>query len=463
MTTSVREVGPFERVITFDLSEAEIGAAMGRTARRLSRELKLKGFRPGKAPRPVVEAAVGADRLRSETVDDLVPERLQALLEELSLIPAVPPTLERLEEADPGVEVEVRVTLWPSLETTPRYRDRQVEVSSPEVTDDEVDRNLDRMREQFASLETADRPAGVGDFVSIDIEAATDGEEVGDASARELLYEVGSGGLVEGIDARLEGMEAGQRLVVDSVLPAGFGERAGRPASFTLIVHEVKAKVLPELDDEWVSEVTEFSTVDELRNALAAQLGGIKRRAAVDHFRRRALENLVDETEVVLPEALIRKEMDDLLHRFVHRLQEREVTFEEYLRVTGLDQEVFLEDLRGQADRSIRTRLVLESVARAEGVEVAPEETSAVVELLAARARRPEQVRRALGGTLQEQALRGDILRNKALAAVIAGARPVDEQGNPLDLDEPVVEAEIEEAVEAEIVAVDNPPIEERM
>jgi trigger factor len=403
----------------------------------------------------VVERAVGPDRLRSEVIDDLVPDRLVVLLEEADLVPALRPTLERLEEEGDGVAVEVRVTLWPTLDSVPSYKDHPVELPPLEVTEEELDQALERMRDQYASLETADRAAAPGDYVSVDVSATVDGEPLPEAEAHEVLYEVGSGGLLEGADAHLEGKAAGEDATFDSVLPSGFGDRSGQSATFTVKVNEVKGKILPELDDEWVSETTEFETVEELSNALASQLALAKKRRIAVLFRQRALDSLVDGVEIELPEGLVRAEMDTILHRFVHRLHESGIKLDDYLRVTGITQDGLLADLRGQADRSIRTQLVLESVASAEDVEVSAEEMRAVVDSLAARSQRPDKIRRALSQGRQEDALRGDILRNKALAAIMAGAQPVDADGTPIDIAEVEFEAEVveDEPVEADIVA----------
>ena len=183
MTTTVTETGPFERLVTFQLTDDQITAGKAATARKLSQDMKLKGFRPGKAPLPVIEAAVGPARLRSEVIDDLVPPALSEILNDEELRPAVTPQLEALNDVDGGVEVEVKVTLWPEIDL-PNYRDRDVEVTSPVVTPEELDLQVERMLEQFATVEEADRPAASGDFVSVDVKATKDGDPVEGANCR---------------------------------------------------------------------------------------------------------------------------------------------------------------------------------------------------------------------------------------------------------------------------------------
>lgn len=465
MAPTVSDAGPFEKLVTFTVEPSEIDAAASRTARRLSRDMKIKGFRPGKAPRPIVEATVGRERFRSETIDDILPSKVSEVLSAEDLLPAVSPRLERLDDVDGGgVEVEVRVTMWPKIEDLPEYADRTIEVGSPEVTDEELDAQIGRIREQFAQVEDVERPAEEGDYVSIDLSATAGGETVEEAAASDLLYEVGSGGFLEGIDEVLPGASAGDTVSFAGTLPEGFGERAGQEVEFSVTVNAVKKKVLPELTDAWISEITEFDTIDQLEDDLRDRMREMKVRTLANTFRELALNTLVDQVEIDLPDALIRTEMDDLLHRFVHRLQEDGIGLEDYIRVSGISEDQLVADVRDQAERSLRTRLVLEAVADQEGIEVPDEEVRALVEYAAIQSDSPEETRAAFAGTPRELALRSDILRSKALDALVAAATPVDEEGNPVDLTAPeppggteveaeVVEGEVVEAVvEGEVV-----------
>lgn len=460
--TAVREIGRFERRLTISLTDAEIDAAKAAAARRLSKDLKLHGFRPGKAPRPVVEAAVGAERVRSEAIEDLIPQQLQKLLEEQQLSPVINPQLETITNVEGGVEAEVLITLWPELETEPSYEGRPIEVGAIELTDDDVAESIEVMRSQFASLETVDRPACDGDFVSIDLSAQDENGPVPETVASELLYEVGSNQLLDEADDHLRGMSAGEEVNFDSTLPTGFGDNAGSSVSFTIKVNEVKAKVLPEVDDEWVSEITEFETMAELEEELRKELAVSKRRSAARELRQKALNMLIDEASVEIPELLIRIEMEDLLHRFTHRLEESDITFQDYLEATDVTPEMVEADLRAQAERGLKSRLVLESVAKKEGIEVKPDELGAEIGAMARLSKDPEQVYQAMREESRVLSLAGDILRRKALEAVIAGVEAVDEDGNPVELgtemadeEDEVVEAlplEDEIVVEAEIV-----------
>ncbi|HSJ34947.1 MAG TPA: trigger factor [Acidimicrobiia bacterium] len=435
MTVSVREAGPFERLVGFELSDAEIEAAKAATARRLAQDLKLKGFRPGKAPRPVVEAAVGADRLRSEAIEDAIPAKLSEVLAAEAIHPAVNPELENMEDIEGGVSVEVKVTLWPQLDAPPAYQDRKIEIESPEVTDDEVESQLDRMREQFGQVEEVERPAGEGDFVSVDITGTVDGEEIEAARATELLYRIGTGGLLEGADEVLVGTEAGAEVTLESPLPEGFGEESGKTAEFKIMVNEVKELILPELTNEWVDENTEFDSVDELRSTLRQRMADAKESTLARRFSDRTLETLVEQVEIDLPEAVVRAEMDEILHRFVHRLEEQEVSLADYFEATGVSREQFLADLNAQADRSLRTRVLLDAIISDAGLQVEDSEIDQLLHAAAAQSEDPMGFLKAVRGTPQELSLRSDMLRDKALKLILDHATPVDADGNVIDID----------------------------
>jgi trigger factor len=443
-------------VVNLHITDEEINAGKAAAARRLSSDMKLKGFRPGKAPTPVVEAAVGRDRLRQETIDDLISPTLNRILSEEDIRPAVSPQLETLDDVDGGVDVAVRVTIWPEIET-PKYRDRNVEVDSPEVTDEDMENQVKRMLEQFAVVEEVERPAGEGDFVSIDISATRDGETVEEANASDLLYEVGSAMFIEGIDEQLTDKSAGDVVTFDGPLPQGFGDLAGVDVTFKVVVQEVKERILPDLTDEWVEENTEFETADELTAELRERLSDAKLRAVYRQFGELAMKTLRDQLEVEIPEALIRAEMDNHLHRFVHRLEENDLTLDDYFQASGIERNVFVDDLREQATTSLQNQLILEAVAEAEGIEITDEDMSTALQGLAAQSEDPSAFIRAFAESGQELALASDILRNRAMDAILSGANPVDENGAPVDLELIVneVEAEIVEAepVEGEVVA----------
>lgn len=454
MTTTITETSAFERLVRFQLSDEQINEAKKGAARKLAQEVKIHGFRPGKAPLPIVEATVGADRVRQEAIEDLLNPVLSDVLEGEDIRPAINPELESVDDVEGGVEVEVKVTLWPVVEL-PHYKGRNIEVTNPEVTDEELDSQRRRMLEQYATVEEVERAAGEGDFVSIDLEASEDGEPVEEARAEDILYEVGSGLLIEGIDDQLIGAEAGAELTFQGSLPDGFGDRAGAIVTFNVTVNEVKERIHPDLEDEWVDENTEFDTVDELNEALAESLADAKLRAVAREYSEKAMSTLRDQVDIELPESLVRSEMDRHLHDFVHRLEDAELTLDDYFETSGQAQEDFLSDLRSQAELSLHNRLILDAVIESEGITVTEDDMSNALQVLASRSDDPVAFIKAFQESGQELALASDILRNRALDAILTGANPIDEDGNPVDLSPRANE------VEAEIVEDDDVSVEE--
>ena len=292
MTTTVTETSAFERVVRFQLTDDQINEAKKGAARKLAQEIKIHGFRPGKAPLPIVEATLGADRVRREAIEDLLNPVLNDVLIEEELEPAINPELETIDDIDGGVEVEVKVTLWPRVDL-PSYKGRDIEVTNPAVTDEDLESQIRRMLEQFGTVEDVDRSAKSRDFVSLDLEAFREAEPVDDARAEDILYEVGSGLLVDGIDDQVIGASAGDVIEFSGSLPDGFGERAGEHVDFKVTVHEVKERILPDLTDGWVDENTEFETVVELRAALEEGLADAKSRAVRVSSPRRRLARCV--------------------------------------------------------------------------------------------------------------------------------------------------------------------------
>jgi trigger factor len=455
MTTIVTETSAFERVVRFQLSDEQINEAKKGAARKLAREVKISGFRPGKAPLPIVEATVGKDRVRQEAIEDLLNPVLNEVLSEEEIEPAINPELESIDDVDGGVEVEVKVTLWPTIDL-PKYRERKVEVTNPEVTQADIEDQIRRMLEQFGTVEEVERSADHGDFVSVDLEASKDGEAIEEAMAEDVLYEVGSGLLVEGVDEYLTGASAGDVVEFSGPLPAGFGDRAGEEVDFKVTIHEVKERILPELNDEWVDENTEFDTVTDLQEALEAQLADAKLRSASREYSEKALSTLRDQIDIEIPEGLIRAEMDRHLHDFLHRLEEAELELQDYFEASGISQDVFLNDLRNQAELSIRNRLVLDAIIEAEEIEITEEDMTNALTGLASRSEDPASYLKAFRESGQELALASDILRNRALDAILSNADPVDEDGNPVDLSLKVNEVEAEIIDDEDVVAAEE-------
>jgi trigger factor len=439
MKTDVVDAGPFERLMTLRLAEPELESAKERVSRRLSKELKIKGFRPGKAPRAIVERMVGAERFRGEAIDEALPEAVAEAIVEAELKPVTTPRVEAVRDAEDGaIEVDVRVTLWPSADELPDYGDREVTVEIREVEDDDVAEQIDRLRNQFAELEEVDRPGDTGDFMLINITALARGTEIEEASASDLLYEIGSQSFIPGLDELLVAAGGGDIREGPATLPEGFGDHAGEEVTLRVLVKGVRAKKLPEVTDEWVTDVSEFDSVDELESMLRDNLVAISVNAARGAFQEDLVKGLIDDLDVDLPEGLVQAEMEAGFHNLYHSLEGQGIDMATYLQVTGQDEEGLSENLRESAVRSLSTRVLLEGVAEAEAIEVDEAEMAEALDDLAASSGKSiDEVRSALESSGQEQSLASDILRRKALDVLMDGARAVNADGEPIDLSAP--------------------------
>ena len=436
MHTEIAETGRFERTLTISLDETELESAKTRAAKNLSKDMKIKGFRPGKAPREMVERMVGSERLRTEAVEEAAPRAVTKAIEEEELEPATIPAITDIRDNDAGgVDVDVVITLWPTLEAIPDFTGRKVTIDPPTVEPDEIDRQIDALRNQFAELDDVDRPAIAEDYVLVNVDAFSGSTAIEAASANDLLYEVGSRSFIPGLDDILIGAAAGTIAEGEGTLPPGFTDHGGEHVKLRALVKEVKVKRLPELSDEFVAEVTEFDTEDELRENIRDDLLSIKTRNARAVFESRAIEEFVADLDLDLPQALVDAEAEARIRNLFERLQEDGISLEEYLNITGQDQEQFTEAIRAQAISALSTRVLLEGIIAIDGLEVEDDEYRATVEVLAAQSESTaKEVEQALVASGQKDVLTGDILRSKALERIAAAADPVDSEGNVVDL-----------------------------
>lgn len=436
MHTEVSETGRFERTLTIQLEESELEAAKTKAARKLSGEMKIKGFRPGKAPRAIVERLVGADHLRSEAIEEAIPQTVNAAIDESGLDPATIPSVSDIRDRDGGgVEVDVLVTLWPVLDAIPDFDGRTIEIELPVVSQEEIDHQLDALRNQFADLEDVDRAAEEGDFVTIDVSALAEGVEIEQAAANDLLYEIGSRSFFPGLDEILAGAGVGDVVEGEGTLPDGFTNDGDQDVMLRALVKEVKAKQLPEITDEFVSDVTEFETADELLEMIIENLRGYKLEAARTAFQEQAVEQLVADVGLELPQALVDAEAEARVRNLLARLESDKIGFEDYLRIIGRDQVELVEDVKVQATSALATRVVLDSIIAIEGIEVTDEDFREALESIATGSEMDvEELGKMLEESGQVESLTGDILRRKAHDRVGDAAVAVDAEGNTIDL-----------------------------
>jgi trigger factor len=435
--STVESVEPTKVRINVVVEPDELRPAIDRTARRLSQEVRVPGFRKGKVPRQVIEARIGRQALLAEAIEqEAVPEFYARAVEEHGVEPLSRASVDTPDYQDgQALEFSATVEVKPDIDLPP-YRGVQVERPTIEVTDEHVDTQLDRLRERVAQLEVIGRPLAKGDFAQVDLRATSHVTEIPELTRTDFLYEVGSGTVVPKLDEELEGTRKGDILRFNDTLPEGAGEGlAGQEVTFQVLVKEAKAKVLPKLDDDFAQEASEFDTLDELRADLRQKLEEAATAQVASELETRVLQAYLDTVDVPLPESLVHDELHYRADRFAQQLGMMGVTLDQWLEATEQTREGIEADLRAQAERAVKAQLVLEAVAAAEGMESTDEEVEAEVRRQAQRVgRAPEEVRLALTQR-GDGMIRGDILRTKALAFLVEHAEQVD--AKPGDAAEP--------------------------
>jgi trigger factor len=450
LSTSVESLEGNKVRLKVGVPAAEFEKAIDSAFRKLAREVKIPGFRPGKAPRQLLEARLGPGVGREQALRDALPEYYAEAVAAEDIDVIAPPEIDLTAgEEDGDVEFDAVVEVRPVVELH-GYDGVRVEVPRPEVPDETVDAQIDALRERFADLEDKAGALADGDYAQIDMKGSVHDDVIDALTATDFLYEVGSGGLVPELDAQLRGAKPGDILKFNDTLPERFGERAGDEISFQVLVKEAKRKVLPDADDEWASEASEFDTLDELRADARTRLELYARVQTQMLVRDKVLEAASELVEIDAPEPLVAQEMERRLHDLHHRLEPQGVNITQYLDAIGQDQEAFVANVREGATRAVKADLALRAVVAQEGIAASDDELGAEIERLAERlGESAAKVRRDLEQRGALEAVRSEITRGRALEYLVERASVVDEHGTAVDLTLPEApEAEEEEAEE---------------
>ncbi len=439
MSVTVTEVSSFERRLTISFGNSLLDRAQTRAARRISREININGFRRGRAPRRMVENIVGRERILRDALEDLLNRRMPEALQDEGLAPVVTPSIRDVRESEDGLEVDILISLWPAVDRPPDYVGRRIELQPDDymVSEALVNFEINRNREEFAELETVERPSVTGDHVEIDLIVSRNGDRVEPLSISDFLLEVGSDRFLAGLGGELAGRSVGDIFDFSSSLTfeAG-GLDVGTPVEVRVLVKEVYEERLPDLDDEWVSDFTEFDTVEEFRTAIFNELQASRSSAFRMDLRSLIIEELIGDIVVDIPQAIIDADVAAELEQFNERLQRHGMSFDEYLETDSVDREAVLSELQLIADRDLKTRLLLDSVVIDAGIELEEHELTELYEEMAQQTEETAaELAERLAGSVQETALVSSILRTKAMDTLLEAVVTVDQDGNVLDLD----------------------------
>jgi trigger factor len=435
--------------LSVEIDEPEFDKALGDLVRTLARQVRVPGFRPGKVPRKVLEARMGgAGALRAEALRESLPDFYARAVVDTELDPIAQPEIDITSGEDGGaVSFDAVVQVRP-LVSIPGYDGLQVTLPALGVKDEEIESQLDRLRENDAELDMVNRPAIDGDLVTIDLHG-NDGSGAEVVGIDDYLYEVGSGTVVPELDPELRGAKAGAILAFDAANP----NEADARIAFRVLVKEVKIKKLPEATDEWAEENSEFSTIAALREDIAARIGRVKLMQSQLALRQRALEalaGLVSDDDV--PEVLVDAEVNERLHELQHRLEGQKLTLAEYFSATGQRPDELLDAVRVDAHAAVKADLALRALVEAEELTLSEDELSAEVTTMAERMDTSSaELRRRLDTAGRTGAVRSELRKGKALQWLLDHVELFDDEGNPISRDDLKVDASTDGEADDEI------------
>ncbi|RJQ77173.1 trigger factor [Amycolatopsis panacis] len=435
MKSTVEQLSPTRVKINVEVPFDELKPNFDRAYRKIAQQVRIPGFRPGKAPARVLESRIGRAPVLDEVVNEAIPAKYIEAVRAGEVRTLGQPEFEvtRLEDRD-VLEFSAEVDVRPAIEL-PDLAGLEISVDDVETTDEEVAEQLDELRARFGTLTGVERAAENGDFVSVDLSATVDGAPVEEATTSGLSYEIGSGQLVDGIDEAIIGANAGESKTFTTKLVAG--EYAGQDAEVTVTVQSVKQRELPEADDEFAQLASEFDTIEELRADLRERLGRVKKMQQGVQARDKVLDILLERTEVPLPEKVLEAEVENRKHDAVHPYDHDEAKFAEALEAEGRSVEEFDTEVREESEKAVRTQLLLDTIADNEQTTV---DDGELTERILYQAQRfgvsPDEYVQRAQQSGQLTAIYADVRRGKALASIVRGTTVKDASGAEVDLSE---------------------------
>ena len=432
MKSTAENLSPTRVRLAVEVPFEELKPSLDAAYKKIGSQMRIPGFRPGKVPAAVIDQRVGRGTVLQEAINEVLPEKYMEAARTHEVRALGQPDVEVTNLDDDSFSFTAEVDIRPTI-TLPDFAALEVSVDDVTVADSDVDEQLDGLRERFATLTGVERAVETGDYVSIDLLATVDGEEVADGSVKGMSYEVGAGDLVEGLDDAIVGKSAGETAEFTTTLHQG--EKAGSEATITATVNSVKTKDLPAADDEFAQMASEFDTIDELRADIRERVSRLKAMEQGAQARDRLVEKLIETVEFPLPESAVKAEVDYREHEVVHSLGHDDELVERYLSMQGKTREEFTAELTENAEKSVRAQLILDSAAEQSDVQVSEGE---LTEYLVRQAARYQMAPQEFANQVVESgnlpALMSDVRRNKALAEILEAATITDASGNKVDL-----------------------------
>jgi trigger factor len=429
VTTTVTEL-PESRVrVEAEIPAGEVEKRVTVAARSLARNLRVPGFRAGKAPPPVVIKRIGRDAVLNEAVQESLSGWYRAAIDDAHVVPVGDPEIDLGDLPGEGqpLKFSIEIGVRPKA-VLGEYKALEVGRRDAAVPDAAVEEELERLQERAAKLETVDRAALRGDFVVMDFAGTVDGTPFAGGEGRDQMIELGSGRLVPGFEEQLEGASGGEQRTVTITFPEDYqaSHLAGKEAQFAVTVREVKAKQLPPLDDELAAEAG-FDTLDELREDIRSRLGEAEASRIEAEFREAALDSAVKAAKVDVPATLVEARARELWESMLHSLAHQGISREAYLRISGRSEEETIEEAKPDAEQALRREAVLAAVADAEALEPTEDEMLEAVAEAAPPGERtaPKKLLERLRSNGRLDALKDDLAQRKALDLIAESAKPI--------------------------------------
>jgi trigger factor len=429
METTVKEL-PDSRVrVDVGVDAKDVEGSIDRTARQLGRDMKLPGFRKGKVPPEMVVQRLGRETVLTQALESSLGDWYERAMVESGVIPVGDPKLDLTDLPGQGepLRFSIEVAVRPKAELG-EYRSLEVGREQPEVPEEAIETELNRLREGFARLNPVDREAKEGDVVLIDYEGRIDGEPFEGGAARDYLLELGEGRVLPELEKALEGAKAGETRQATVPFPDDYPaeEVAGKTAEFEVNVKEVREKELPELNDDFAAEASEFDT---LRESISDQIRQILDRQIAERFREAALDAAVANAKVEIPDSVIQARAAELWRRVERSLQRQGVNPETYLQAQGRTREEMIEQARPDADRALKREAVLAAVADAEGIEITEEDMLEALQIPPGHEDHghpePEDALGDIRESGREELLKQDLRMQRALELIGEQAKPI--------------------------------------
>ncbi|MEK5644715.1 trigger factor [Paenibacillus rhizosphaerae] len=417
-------------VLEVEVEADRVAAALDKAFNKVAKKANVPGFRKGKVPRPIFEARYGVEALYQDAIDILLPEVYTEAVDQTDIFPVDRPEVEIDQFAKGEVfKFKAKVTVKPEV-TLGDYKGVEVPVQKVEVSDEELDAELKRLQERHAELSVIDEGAAEnGDIAVIDFDGSVDGVPFEGGQAERYSLELGSGTFIPGFEEQVVGMATGDFKDVEVTFPETYHaeELAGKKAVFKVKVHEIKRKQLPELDDEFAKDVSEFETLAEYKEDLKKELLARKEQEAKGNKEAAVVDKVAANAEVEIPQAMIDSEIQNMMRDFDNRLRNQGMNLEMFLSFSGQTTADLQEQMKDDAEKRVRNNLVLEQIAKEENIEVTEEDINKELEVMAESYKRTaDEIRNILTANGSLGSLREEISLRKTVDLLVENSKEVE-------------------------------------